>query len=109
LFYFIAYGSNISILISLSIFSIATAFNAAIIPGLFSKLIPTEVRYTVLALAFNVGFGFFGGLTPFFALLLIKKSGVLIMPAIYLATSALVTLIACYFLMKNVDAKYEIR
>ncbi len=52
-FYLIAYGSINAVLISLFIFSITTAFNAAVIPGLLSRILPSEIRYTALAFVFN--------------------------------------------------------
>lgn len=108
LFYCIAYGTVDQLFIGLSIFSIGTAFNAAIIPGLLAEMIPSKVRYTILALAFNVGFGIFGGLMPFLGLLLIHKTGSILSPSIYLTFASLITLISGALLLKS-EEKHEVR
>jgi len=107
-FYFVAYGTEIQIFASIFILSIMTAINAAIIPGLLSSLIPTEIRYTLLALSFNIGFGIFGGTTPLIALFLLDKSGKMLLPGVYLAIVALVTLVVSN-MAKIREKAYEIR
>ncbi|PIZ03676.1 MAG: hypothetical protein COY58_08180 [Gammaproteobacteria bacterium CG_4_10_14_0_8_um_filter_38_16] len=101
LFYYICYGTSDQIIFCFLTLSIMTAFNAAIIPGLFSILIPTEVRYTILALAFNLGFGIFGGITPALCLLLIHRTGSIISPAYYIAFASAVTLTTVFMVIKH--------
>lgn len=108
IFYFIAYGTESQVVISLFVFSVMTAINAAIIPGLLSSLIPTKIRYTLFALSFNIGFGIFGGMTPFVGLFLTNTSGKILLPGVYLTIVALVTLIVSYMAMKAGNF-YEIR
>lgn len=100
LFYLICVGTAHTILISLFCFSIMTAFNAAVIPGLLSSLIPTRVRFTVLAFTYNVSFGIFAATVPFVCLLLIHKTGSIISPAFYMTLAALITLVAGYTVLK---------
>lgn len=107
LFYFIAYGTDEQLYFCLFVFSITTAFNAAIIPGLMAMLIPANVRYTILGLAFNIGFGFFGGVVPLLALLLIHHTGSTLSPAVYLTFASLITLITGFTI--KVGEKNEIR
>ena len=101
IFYFIAYGTKNQILVSLFIFSAMTAINAAIIPGLLSKIIPNEVRYTILALSFNIGFGIFGGITPFLSLFLIKLCQNIMIPSAYLSFAALMTTCTTFQILKD--------
>jgi len=108
IFYWVAYGTPNQIIISLFLFSVMTAVNAGIIPGLISSLIPTEVRYTVLALAFNIGFGVFGGITPFIGIYLVKTSGNILLPGVYLTMVALVTFVVSVMAIKQRKA-HEIR
>ena len=108
LFYLISYGSMLQIQFAMSIFSILTAFNAAVIPGLLVEIIPRNVRYTVLAFSFNIMFGIFGGLVPFIALLLIKKSHSIMLPSVYLTFIAFITLITGYLLSKS-RKNHEVR
>jgi MHS family proline/betaine transporter-like MFS transporter len=92
IFYGLSHGTGTVIAFCLLILSIMTAVNAAIIPGLLAEMTPSFVRYTVLGLVFNVGFGVFGGLTPLVVLWLITKSYGTISPGLYLTAAALVTL-----------------
>lgn len=108
IFYFIANGTEPQILVSLTLFSILTAINAAIVPGLLSEIITVNVRYTILALIFNVGFGVFGGIMPFLGLLLIDKGGSIMLPGVYLTCASLVTFITACILLKPENI-YEVR
>ncbi|MES2204645.1 MAG: MFS transporter [Pseudomonadota bacterium] len=91
IFYFLEHGDNTIVSACLIALSIMTAFNASILPGLITELTPSYVRYTLLALVFNIGFGVFGGLTPTIGLLLSKNASVF-SPGAYLTLSALITL-----------------
>ena len=57
------------------------------------ELFPTPVRYTGMALSYNIGFAFFGGLTPLIATSLIEMTGNVLSPSFYLVLSALVCLL----------------
>lgn len=105
LFYFISFGSFTQITVSLLIFSIMTAFNAAIVPGLISKLIPSEIRYTVLALTFNIGFGIFGGIMPVFGLYLIHKTDCILAPSLYMMLASVITLITAIIVIKGNETR----
>lgn len=62
-------------------------------PAALTDLLPTEVRYSGLALGSNLGFAIFGGTAPLVATWLIKATGSLSAPAWYLAAMALATAI----------------
>ena len=87
----IAYADPSWVLASLLIFSIMTAINAAIIPGLLSELIPVPVRYSILGLSFNISFGIFDVLTPYLCLLLIHSFNDRLLPGYYLTACAVIT------------------
>ncbi|GAB4392682.1 MAG: MFS transporter [Gammaproteobacteria bacterium] len=106
--YYLAYGSSTSITLILFCLSTMTAANAAIIPGLLTTLIPYAIRYTMLALIVNIGFGIFGGLTPVIAIFLIHQLGDIMAPSLYLLLSALITLTACIFTQRTMSY-YETR
>lgn len=65
---------------------------------LLSKTFPVSVRYSGVALSFNVALASFGGLAPVIAMALIKTTGSLISPSYYLAFSGFCGLTACYLL-----------
>ena len=91
LFQLIAYGSESSLLLSLCVFSVMTAANAAILPGLLTDRIPANVRCTVLSLTFNIGFGLFGSTVPAVGLFIINKATHAMYPAYYLILAAIIT------------------
>lgn len=109
IFNFLNYGNCSMVIICLIALSVMTAINAAVIPGLITELTTPSVRFTILALVFNIGFGIFGGLTPVISLLLAKKSHVILFPGLYLSCSALVTLIVVMILGFKVGKNNEIR
>lgn len=63
-------------------------------PALFVELFPERDRLSGYSVAFNVGTGVFGGLTPVIATSLIAATGVAIAPAYYLVGAALVAVAA---------------
>lgn len=65
-----------------------------VFPSLLAELFPTRVRYSGIAISYNIGFAFFGGLAPVICLFLIKATGQTHAPAYYvMAVSAAVFLL----------------
>ncbi|WP_419833675.1 hypothetical protein [Endozoicomonas atrinae] len=65
---------------------------------LLSTAFPVSVRYSGVALSFNIALASFGGLAPVIAMTLIKTTDSLISPSYYLAFSGFCGLTACYLL-----------
>jgi len=63
-------------------------------PALFVELFPESDRLSGYSVAFNIGLGIFGGLTPVIAASLIATTGVVTAPAMYLAFASLVAVVA---------------
>jgi MHS family proline/betaine transporter-like MFS transporter len=63
-------------------------------PALFVELFPERDRLSGYSVAFNIGLGVFGGLTPMIAATLIAVTGAPTAPAIYLAVTALIAVLA---------------
>jgi MHS family proline/betaine transporter-like MFS transporter len=59
-----------------------------------AELFPTRVRYTGIALGFNVGGVVAGGSAPFFCTWLVSVTGSSIAPAYFLCATAIITLIS---------------
>jgi len=64
-------------------------FSAGVVPSLLSELFPTKIRYSGIAVSYNIGFALFGGLTPFISLSLIYYTGWITTPALYLVIVSL--------------------
>ncbi len=107
LFYAISYGDKQLVAISICIFSLLSSFNAAIIPGLLFELVPKKVRYTVVALTFNLGFGIFGGATPFLSFFLVKETGSLLFPSSLLILGSIVTISVGARLLMRKENEWE--
>jgi MHS family proline/betaine transporter-like MFS transporter len=63
-------------------------------PALFVEMFPERDRLSGYSVAFNVGLGIFGGLTPMIATSLIAFTGSPTAPALYLAASAFIAVMA---------------
>jgi MHS family proline/betaine transporter-like MFS transporter len=63
-------------------------------PALFVELFPQRDRLSGYSVAFNIGVGVFGGLTPMIATSLIAATGAPEAPALYAAAAALIAVIA---------------
>jgi len=59
---------------------------------LLTDLFPTHVRFTGVALVFNVAFTLFSGLSPLVATTLIRETGQAVSPAYVMIASSVVAL-----------------
>lgn len=107
LFSIVIYNHSILAEISILLFAGMSAFNAAIIPGIFTEIIPTNIRYTLFSGVFNIGFGIFGGLTPFVCFYIAHKLNSFIAPILCIYTLAVVTLIASILLLRHNDEEFS--
>lgn len=83
-----------------------TGFSAGVIPSLLSELFPTKIRYSGIAVSYNLGFAVFGGLTPFISLSLIYYTNGVTTPALYLMTIAFMTIISLAYIKVNTAANF---
>lgn len=66
-------------------------------PSALPALFATDIRYSALAIGFNLSVSLFGGTTPLMTTWLVEKSGNLLMPAYYLMGAAVIGLITVFF------------
>ena len=85
--------------------SLFTTLNAGSIPGFLISLAPANIRYTLFSLAFNIGYGLFGGIVPMISIYLINASGNKLAPAIYLSIASIITLGTCFYIYRR-NKKY---
>ena len=67
--------------VALLLSALLNGFAFGVIPNLLVELFPTQIRYSGVAVSYNIGFALFGGLTPLIAIILIDKTGLVIAPA----------------------------
>lgn len=70
----------IPMLLSVLVFGLFWSF----MPVILAEYFPTKVRYSGVAIAYNLGFAIFGGLTPLVAISLIKFTHILQSPSYYM-------------------------
>ena len=63
------------------------------VPAALVELFPTSIRFTGLALSYNVSAALFGGTAPFVYLFLIKLTGSIFAPAFYIIAFIIITII----------------
>jgi MHS family proline/betaine transporter-like MFS transporter len=86
---------NLTALITVQIvFAIPLGAMLGILPSFMASLFPADTRSTGLSIAYNGANSLFGGFTPFIVAWLVAQTGDALSPAFYVATAAIVSLIA---------------
>jgi MHS family proline/betaine transporter-like MFS transporter len=67
---------------------------------LLTDLFPTRIRFSGVALSFNIAFTVFSGMSPLVATALIRETGRVTAPALLAAGTALITLIGSLWLQR---------
>ncbi|WP_158522377.1 MFS transporter [Paraphotobacterium marinum] len=61
------HGNLLSMTVSFFVLGVISGVITGTFPSVIAGIFPTNIRYTGVAISFNVGFAFFGGLSPLFA------------------------------------------
>lgn len=91
--------------VSFIISAFLMGISAGIIPRLLSELFPTKIRYSGIAVSYNIGFAFFGGFTPFISLSLIYYTGYTTIPSLYIIAVSLSASICLFFMNRKYDMR----
>ena len=92
-FYRALEARSINLTLALVLAGLCAALTNGTFAVLLTDLFPTRVRFTGVALAFNVAFTLFSGLSPLVATTLIRQTGSAVAPAYLMMASALVALV----------------
>ena len=88
------FDKNLS-LISYTIYCTLTfGVIVAIIPSMLAELFPTEIRYSGVALVYNLSFATTGGLAPMIIFYFISNFNIIMMPPVYFIIASLIAFIA---------------
>ena len=93
-YYFMSDGAQLKKV--MMICALFVAVSTGMLPPLLVNYFPTEIRYTGIATSYNISIALFGGLAPFISTLLVKESGQVTSPAIYVTFIAAISLIALF-------------
>src|SRR5262245_13057222 len=93
-FFIAAQEQTVSLHALLAIAGAVGAICAGTVIAIAADLFPTRIRFSGVALSFNLAFTFFSGLAPVVAALLARNTGVPATAAYYMIGCALVTFVA---------------
>ncbi len=99
LFITLSRQTTLSLITALSVFAILSS-SIMVYPSLLVELFPVSIRYTGIAISYNLAFAFFGGLTPFIVTYLIESFNNNLAPGFYLTLSAILCFIAALTIKK---------
>ncbi len=105
LFAWIDTSTLIAVIVAQIIFAVLNGLIQGSIPVTLVEIFPTRLRYSAIALGYNVTLAIFGGTAPLVATWLIHRTGDLSAPAWYLIAIAVVTAIATAALRPHPDAQ----
>jgi MFS transporter, MHS family, proline/betaine transporter len=93
LFVWIDSGTAIAASVALTVFALTNGCIQGAMPVAMADMFPARLRFSGMAIGYNLTLALFGGTAPLVATWLIKSTGQLTAPAWYLAVIAAVTLI----------------
>ena len=94
MFTLILSGEYYQVMTAQLVFAVLITFPLGSAPALLVELFPSDDRLTGYSVAFNIGIGVVGGTTPMVATWLIEKTSLITVPAFYLSTLAILSLIS---------------
>jgi MHS family proline/betaine transporter-like MFS transporter len=89
--------SMVWVIVSYIIFSLIFGFIPSSYSSILSRLFPTPVRYSGVAMSYNLAYAFFGGLSPVICTLAIHAFDSIMAPAFYVIFIAILSSLACYY------------
>lgn len=96
-FYVAVESRSASLTLLCSLAGVVGALSAGSFAVLLTDLFPTRIRFTGVALAFNVSFTLFSGTAPLVATSLIERTGSNVSPAYMMMVSAIIALVGSLF------------
>ncbi len=103
-FFKAAQDHSMNLIVMFAIVGVAASFCSGTVIGIAADLFPTRIRFTGVALSYNLSFTLFSGLAPVVATWLALRTGVAATAAFYMVGCALITFIAA-FVMHRYDGQ----
>lgn len=98
LLYTAQYGTFVEQMVIQGLFSISLGFCIGPRSSFMAHIFPTAIRYSAVALCYNLGNAIFGGTTPLVCALLIQQTETPLGPTLYLFAASLVSLFSTLLL-----------
>lgn len=101
LFYSAKYGTFFQQLVYQGLFSLNLGFCFGPRSSFVVQIFPTAIRYSAVALSYNLGNALFGGTAPLACALMIEQTGTMLAPAAYIAVASVVSLVSVVLLGRD--------
>lgn len=76
-------------------------------PTLLAELMPTNVRYTAISIAYNTALALFGGTTPLIITYLVGKFQLKLAPSFLLTLGAIISIITLAFVKERKSFQFR--
>ncbi|MGW3954757.1 MFS transporter [Streptomyces sp. NPDC004752] len=100
-FFLIQTGNLAGVLFGQILFCLCIAPVSGVVPVLSAELFPTTVRYSCNSMSYNLAYTVFAGTAPFVAAWLVSLTGLLVSPAVYASSIALIAGLVIFFFLKE--------
>ncbi|GLV73419.1 MFS transporter [Streptomyces hygroscopicus] len=94
-------GHLAGVLLGQVLFCLCIAPVSGVVPALSAELFPTAVRYSCNSMSYNLAYTVFAGTAPYVAAWLVSSTGLLVSPAVYASSIALVAGVAIFFFLQE--------
>ncbi|MER6523745.1 MFS transporter [Streptomyces sp. NPDC001508] len=94
-------GHLVGVLLGQIVFGLCIAPVSGVVPTLSAELFPTSVRYSCNSMSYNLAYTIFAGTAPFVAAWLVALTGLLISPAVYASSIALIAGLIIFCFLKE--------
>lgn len=94
-------GSLFAVFVGLVILGALHTCFSGTMPATLPALFPTDIRYSALAIGFNLSVSLFGGTTPLLTTWLVEKTGDVMIPGWYLMGAGIIGAITVYFMRET--------
>lgn len=101
MFYLISQNSLTNLILAEIVFVLLAAVYQGGLNAVMFNLVPTHVRYSVMAVCYSVSYSVFGGTAPFVATYLVHATGNEAAPGLYLTAGAMIAFFASTRLQKR--------
>ena len=101
LLYSVKYGIYFQQLIYQGLFSLSLGFCFGPRSSFIAQIFPTAIRYSAVAISYNLGNALFGGTAPLVCAFMIEQTGTLLAPAAYIAMASLVSIVSVILLGRS--------
>lgn len=103
LLYAAKYGTYFQQLVYQGLFSLTLGFCFGPRSSFVAQIFPTAIRYSAVAISYNLGNALFGGTAPLVCALIIEQTGTMLAPAAYIAIASLISLVSVILLARDLS------